>query len=57
MISADSVRLQQIFWNVLRNAVKFTPEQGKITIRTFLRQAGRRIWRNDHRYRYRHDTR
>jgi signal transduction histidine kinase len=35
VISADSVRLQQIFWNVLRNAVKFTPEQGKITIRTF----------------------
>jgi signal transduction histidine kinase len=35
VISADSVRLQQIFWNVLRNAVKFTPEQGKISIRTF----------------------
>jgi len=35
VISADSVRLQQIFWNVLRNAVKFTPEQGRISIRTF----------------------
>jgi signal transduction histidine kinase len=35
MISADSVRLQQIFWNVLRNAVKFTPESGKISIETF----------------------
>jgi signal transduction histidine kinase len=35
MISADSVRLQQIFWNVLRNAVKFTPEDGKISIETF----------------------
>jgi signal transduction histidine kinase len=35
MISADSVRLQQIFWNVLRNAVKFTPEQGRINIETF----------------------
>ena len=34
-ISADSVRLQQVFWNVLRNAVKFTPEQGKIGIETF----------------------
>jgi signal transduction histidine kinase len=35
VISADSVRLQQIFWNVLRNAVKFTPEEGKISIKTF----------------------
>lgn len=34
-ISADSVRLQQIFWNVLRNAVKFTPERGMISIKTF----------------------
>ncbi len=34
-ISADSVRLQQVFWNVLRNAVKFTPEQGRIGIETF----------------------
>lgn len=35
LISADSVRLQQIFWNVLRNAVKFTPERGSIRIETF----------------------
>jgi PAS domain S-box-containing protein len=34
MISGDAVRLQQIFWNVLKNAVKFTPEGGKITIET-----------------------
>jgi PAS domain S-box-containing protein len=36
MISADSVRLQQIFWNVLKNAVKFTPEGGEIMVETFL---------------------
>jgi PAS domain S-box-containing protein len=34
MILGDAVRLQQIFWNVLKNAVKFTPEGGKITIET-----------------------
>ena len=33
-VFADTVRLQQIFWNVLKNAVKFTPERGEIAIRT-----------------------
>lgn len=34
-VSGDAVRLQQIFWNVLKNAVKFTPDGGKITVKTF----------------------
>ena len=33
-IHGDVVRLQQVFWNVLKNAVKFTSEAGKIRIET-----------------------
>ncbi|WP_395744698.1 response regulator [Prosthecobacter sp.] len=32
---ADPVRLQQVFGNLLNNAVKFTPALGNITLRTF----------------------
>ena len=34
LVNADPARLQQTFWNLLRNAAKFTPEGGSIFIRS-----------------------
>lgn len=33
-VRGDPVRLQQVFWNVLKNAVKFTSPGGRVTITT-----------------------
>lgn len=40
-VMTDPTRLQQVFWNLLKNAVKFTPEGGQITIKTFDAAPGR----------------
>lgn len=38
VVEADPVRVQQIVWNLLQNAVKFTPEGGRVAAR--LERAG-----------------
>jgi signal transduction histidine kinase/response regulator RpfG family c-di-GMP phosphodiesterase len=31
-VDGDGARLQQVFWNLLKNAIKFSPQQGRISL-------------------------
>ncbi len=41
-VRGDDSRLMQVFWNIIKNAIKFTPERGAIHIRS-LNEGGRLI--------------
>ena len=47
LVRGDSDRLQQVVWNLLSNALKFTPDGGRVEVRLAARDQGARVTVSD----------
>src|ERR1043166_327702 len=47
LVPADANRLQQVFWNLFSNAIKFTPKDGQVTVEVRRVDSGAQVYVRD----------